>query len=64
LKETGFLRKMIDTIPGQRGKETSPPDLVNTTDEKLIELFISSKDERAFEEIVNRYANQNISLSI
>jgi len=49
---------MIGTVTGQRGKETSPPDLVNTTDEKLIELFISSKDERAFEEIVNRYANQ------
>ncbi|OGE19955.1 MAG: hypothetical protein A2V51_00510 [Candidatus Dadabacteria bacterium RBG_19FT_COMBO_40_33] len=32
--------------------------MVNTTDEKLIELFISSKDERAFEEIVNRYADK------
>ena len=49
---------MIGTVTGQRGKETSPPDLVNTTDEKLIELFISSKDERAFEEIVNRYADK------
>src|SRR3990170_2792651 len=49
---------MIDTIPGQRGKETNPPDLVNTTDEKLIELFISSNNERAFQEIVNRYANK------
>ncbi|MBF8303067.1 MAG: subfamily polymerase sigma-24 factor, polymerase sigma-70 factor, subfamily [Candidatus Dadabacteria bacterium] len=58
MKETGFLRKMIGTVTGQRGKETSPPDLVNTTDEKLIELFISSKDERAFEEIVNRYADK------
>ncbi|HLE26147.1 MAG TPA: sigma-70 family RNA polymerase sigma factor [Thermodesulfobacteriota bacterium] len=49
---------MIDTITGQRGKETSPPDLVNTTDEKLIELFVSSNDERVFEEIVNRYTNK------
>lgn len=49
---------MIGTITGQRGKETSPPDLVNTTDEKLIELFISSKYERAFEEIVNGYADK------
>ena len=63
MKETGFLRKMIDTITGQRGKETSPPDLVNTTDEKLIELFISSNNERAFEEIVNRYANKTYRLA-
>ncbi len=58
MKETGFLRKIISTITGQRGKEITSPDLVNTTDERLIELFISSNDERAFEEIVNRYANK------
>ncbi|MGH7801582.1 MAG: RNA polymerase sigma factor [Thermodesulfobacteriota bacterium] len=64
MKETGFLRKMIDTITGQRGKETSPPDLVNTTDEKLIELFTSSNDEKAFEEIVNRYGDKIYGLAL
>lgn len=55
---------MIDTITGQRGKETSPPDLVNTTDEKLIELFTSSNDEKAFEEIVNRYGDKIYGLAL
>ena len=54
---------MIDTITGQRGKETSPPDLVNTADEKLIELFISSKNEMAFEEIVSRYGDKIYGLA-
>lgn len=63
MKETGFLRKIIGTITGQRGKQTSPSDLVNTTDEKLIELFTSSNDENAFEEIINRYCDKIYKLA-
>ena len=64
MKETGFIKKIISTITGQRGKETFSPDLANTIDEKLIELFTSSNDERAFEEIVNRYGDKIYGLAL
>ncbi len=53
-----FLRKLISACTGLKKKVATTPETGSISDEKLVELFITSNDENAFEEIVNRYANK------
>jgi RNA polymerase sigma-70 factor, ECF subfamily len=55
--QTEFLRKVIGNRMNQKVDN-------NTPDEKLVELFVKEKDERAFEEIFNRYVNKTYSIAI
>jgi len=49
--QTGFFRNLFGISNGPRENDDIP-------DEKLIELFLNGKDERAFEEIFNRYGDK------
>lgn len=59
--ETGFLRKIISTISGERYTKGS---VLSTSDEKLIETFINENNQGAFEEIVNRYVDKIYGLAL
>jgi RNA polymerase sigma-70 factor (ECF subfamily) len=59
--ETGFLRKIISTISGERYTKES---VLSTSDEKLIETFINENNQGAFEEIVNRYVDKIYGLAL
>jgi len=58
---TEIGKKIIDLIWG--AKDKTQDSLFSLSDEKLIELFISDSNERAFEEIFNRYANKVYALA-
>ncbi|HXG31161.1 MAG TPA: sigma-70 family RNA polymerase sigma factor [Thermodesulfobacteriota bacterium] len=55
MRETGFLKRIIRSITGSYKDES---------DEGLIELFVTGKDEGAFEEIVNRYGCRIYGLAL
>lgn len=61
MKETGFISKLIgDASVGREGDFLKAPVIA---DEKLIELFTITNDEKAFEEIVNRYGDKIYGLA-
>ena len=53
-----FLRKLISACTGLKKKEAATPETSPIPDEKLVELYINSNDENAFEEIINRYCDK------
>jgi len=63
MKKAGFLRKLVGAFTGQKKKEAITPETNRIPDEKLIELFITSNDKDAFEEIVNRYEDKIYGLA-
>ena len=62
MKETGFIRKLIGDATG--GREGAFLKATAITDNKLIELFTTTNDEKAFEEIVNRYEDKIYGLAL
>lgn len=58
-----FLRKLISACTGLKKKVATTPETSSIPDEKLVELFISSNDENAFEEIINRYCDKIYKLA-
>ena len=58
MNKLAFLRKLISACTGLKKKVVITPETNRIPDEKLVELFISSNDENAFEEIVNRYCDK------
>ncbi len=63
MKKAGFLRKFVTAFTGLKEKEATTPETNRIPDEKLVELFITSNDEKAFEEIVNRYGDKIYGLA-
>lgn len=65
MKWTEFPEKLINvfTTATIMKKEDSFPETTTVADEKLIELFITTNDEGAFEEIVNRYGDKIYGLA-
>ena len=63
MKKAGFLRKLVSAFTGLKEKEAIAPETNRIPDEKLVELFITSNDEKAFEEIVNRYGDKIYGLA-
>jgi RNA polymerase sigma-70 factor (ECF subfamily) len=55
--QTDFLRNLIGVGMNQKVDDDTP-------DDKLVELFVKDKDERAFEEIFNRYVNKTYSIAV
>ena len=58
-----FLRKLISACTGLKKKVATTPETDSISDEKLVELFVSSNDENAFEEIINRYCDKIYGLA-
>ena len=59
-----FLRKLISACTGLKKKVATSLQTNPIPDEKLVELFINSKDENAFEEIINRYCDKIYTLAL
>jgi len=57
VSEPGFLSKFIRGISGTKEKRTIP-------DEELVHLFITEKNENAFDEIVNRYSDRIFGIAL
>jgi RNA polymerase sigma-70 factor (ECF subfamily) len=64
VKEKSFLRKVVGAVSGLGKREIMPFDIQSLSDEKLVELFIASKGEEAFEEIVRRYTDKIYRLAL
>jgi RNA polymerase sigma-70 factor, ECF subfamily len=56
--ETGFQRKFTNAITGVKREEDTSFNTAGIPDEKLIELFITANDKRAFNELVDRYGDK------
>jgi len=59
--DSGFLRKLINSVTGRRGK---PGGLEKLTDEELLKIYVESGQEGAFEELVGRYADKVYRLAL
>jgi RNA polymerase sigma-70 factor (ECF subfamily) len=59
--DSGFLRKLINSVAGRRGK---PGGLEKLTDEELVKIYVDSAEEHVFEEIVGRYADRVYRLAL
>lgn len=59
--DSGFLRKLINSITGRRGK---PGGLEKLTDEELLKIYVEAGRESAFEELVGRYADKVYRLAL
>ena len=57
-----FLEKILDSfrVTGSKTQDS----LSNLSDEKLVRFFVAQDDEKAFEEIFNRYANKVYGLAM
>ncbi|MGQ0794417.1 MAG: RNA polymerase sigma factor [Deltaproteobacteria bacterium] len=58
--DTGFLKKLLGVLTGAKRKYSGG----GASDEKLIELFLSRRDEEAFEEVVSRYVDKVYGLAL
>ncbi len=57
-----FLEKILDSFRVTRGE--TQDSLSNLSDERLVRFFVAQDDEKAFEEIFNRYANKVYGLAM
>jgi RNA polymerase sigma-70 factor (ECF subfamily) len=64
VKEKSFLSKVVGAVSGLGKGESTPSDIQTLPDEKLVELFITSKSEEAFEEVVRRYTDKIYRLAL
>lgn len=59
--DSGFLRKLIISVTGRRGRSGG---LEKLADEELVKFYVESGEEHIFDEILARYANKVYRLAL